>query len=417
MPAPSPLLPLSLTQAIQGSGGEHLSDAPRAHMERALDSDLSGVRIHTGSLAARAAKDINARAFTVGQDVYFGAGQYELGTKRGAHLLAHELTHTMQQADGRPASQEDTAISSPGDPLERDAEAVAERVSTHHELGRSAAMSAPRALAARSTRDVRAPAESQFIVHRAPVGSAATAEPKAEVDVLGPGELFRWIGNPSSPTLAVRTSWLIEKGVRRGTPRIAGRAYPRVMRPVIEALTAFCTWADHDRAMANVADTALYIDSDSWTREQVLVPVASSIFTVVGLPKDAPVQLVHATDGVRVYVDLVRMAGPPAGTSGATGVAADGGAGAGVDVTAVAAAIIAALEAEFARPVTPLLRQPMADALATRVPKPLASTTRTSPPSCSPSPSASWLTGRSPSDRPGRLSTQAWSSEHPAAPA
>jgi hypothetical protein len=118
-------LPPSVTQAIQGGGGERLPDASRAHMESALGTDLSGVRIHTDPDTAHAANDINARAFTVGQDVYFGAGQYDPGTKRGNHLLAHELTHTLQQASGNVTTQADTPVSSPADPLEREAEAVA----------------------------------------------------------------------------------------------------------------------------------------------------------------------------------------------------------------------------------------------------------------------------------------------------
>jgi hypothetical protein len=59
--------------------------------------DFGRVRIHTDPQAAEAAKTVNARAFTVGQDVVFGAGQYSLGTSAGRHLLAHELTHTLQQ--------------------------------------------------------------------------------------------------------------------------------------------------------------------------------------------------------------------------------------------------------------------------------------------------------------------------------
>ncbi len=126
--APSSLVP-SVRQVIQHGGGERLPDAHRPFMKHALGSDMSGVRIRNGPDAARAAEDLYARAFTVGQDVYLGAGQYEPGTKRGTRLLAHELTHTVQQT-GAAGSRVNTPMSSTADPLEREAEAVAERASS-----------------------------------------------------------------------------------------------------------------------------------------------------------------------------------------------------------------------------------------------------------------------------------------------
>jgi hypothetical protein len=62
--------------------------------------DTSHVRIHTGEPSANAARSINALAFTLGQNVVFGAGQYAPNTERGLKLLAHELTHVMQQKEG-----------------------------------------------------------------------------------------------------------------------------------------------------------------------------------------------------------------------------------------------------------------------------------------------------------------------------
>ena len=60
--------------------------------------DFSRVRIHTGEQAARAAAGVNARAFTVGSDIVFGANRYSPGTSAGNRLLAHELTHVVQQS-------------------------------------------------------------------------------------------------------------------------------------------------------------------------------------------------------------------------------------------------------------------------------------------------------------------------------
>jgi hypothetical protein len=69
-------------------------------------TDFSMVRVHTDRRAAESARAVNALAYTVGQAVVFGAGQYAPGTRAGQRLLAHELAHTLQQANGlRPAVQ------------------------------------------------------------------------------------------------------------------------------------------------------------------------------------------------------------------------------------------------------------------------------------------------------------------------
>jgi hypothetical protein len=59
--------------------------------------DFSGVRLHTDSDAAQMSRELNAEAFTYGRDIYFGGGRYNLGTSSGKRLLAHELTHLVQQ--------------------------------------------------------------------------------------------------------------------------------------------------------------------------------------------------------------------------------------------------------------------------------------------------------------------------------
>ncbi|MDX1997430.1 MAG: DUF4157 domain-containing protein [Thermoanaerobaculia bacterium] len=73
-----------------------LSSAQRAYFEPHF-GDLSGVRLHTGPEAHAAAAGLSARAFTVGKDIAFGAGQYQPDSPAGRKLLAHELTHTVQQ--------------------------------------------------------------------------------------------------------------------------------------------------------------------------------------------------------------------------------------------------------------------------------------------------------------------------------
>ncbi len=118
-------LPESVTLALHSGAGRPLDQETRQQMGSRLGADLEEVRLHTGPASARAANDLHARAFTRGQDVHFGAGQFQPGTKAGDELLAHELVHTVQQSRGDARLRMSPAISQPSDPLEREAEAVA----------------------------------------------------------------------------------------------------------------------------------------------------------------------------------------------------------------------------------------------------------------------------------------------------
>jgi hypothetical protein len=80
----------------KGSGSA-LPEKARTNMESSMGFDFSNVRIHTDSSAVQMNKDLHAQAFTYGSDIYFNAGKYDTASKSGEHLLAHELTHTIQQ--------------------------------------------------------------------------------------------------------------------------------------------------------------------------------------------------------------------------------------------------------------------------------------------------------------------------------
>ena len=90
----------SQIQSIQG-GGQPLTESDRAFFEPRFGHDFNQVRVHTGAQAAKSARAVNAKAYTMGQDVVFGAGQYAPGTAKGRKLLAHELTHVVQQNGAR----------------------------------------------------------------------------------------------------------------------------------------------------------------------------------------------------------------------------------------------------------------------------------------------------------------------------
>ncbi len=86
----------SQIQSLKG-GGQPLSENSRAFYEPRFGHDFSHVRVHTDTQAAKLAESVNAQAFTVGKDVVFSAGQYEPERPDGRKLLAHELTHVVQQ--------------------------------------------------------------------------------------------------------------------------------------------------------------------------------------------------------------------------------------------------------------------------------------------------------------------------------
>jgi hypothetical protein len=112
----------AVAQAVQRKpSGSSLPTPVRSAMESRFGADFDGVRVHTDSDAGELAQRMGARAFTTGRDLYFAAGEYDPGSPRGQGLLAHELTHVVQQRQGRAVGTVDT----PGDVHEREADAAA----------------------------------------------------------------------------------------------------------------------------------------------------------------------------------------------------------------------------------------------------------------------------------------------------
>jgi hypothetical protein len=109
--------------ALAAGAGRPLDDAVASRLAPSMGDAVGGVRVHAGEEAAQLARAVSARAFTVGNDIFFGAGEYRPGTTDGDRLIAHEAAHVVQQ-QGAPASGPLT-VSQPGDALEREAEAFA----------------------------------------------------------------------------------------------------------------------------------------------------------------------------------------------------------------------------------------------------------------------------------------------------
>jgi uncharacterized protein DUF4157 len=119
----------AIVNDVLGSSGQSLDAATRSFMEPRFGHDFSNVRVHTDTRAAQSAQAVNALAYTVGRDVVFGAGQYAPGTVRGSQLLAHELTHVVQQAgSGYNTRQNAKPISDPSDAAEVEADDATSKI-------------------------------------------------------------------------------------------------------------------------------------------------------------------------------------------------------------------------------------------------------------------------------------------------
>lgn len=125
-PAPASAPP-SVHQVLDTSG-EQLDGATRSYLEPRFGHDFSQVRVHADGAAAASATAVGARAYTVGNHVAFAAGSYAPGTADGRRLLAHELTHVVQQAGTPVAPATALEVGDVDDPTEREADRVAEEV-------------------------------------------------------------------------------------------------------------------------------------------------------------------------------------------------------------------------------------------------------------------------------------------------
>lgn len=124
--APKPKSPAPIVHQATASGGQILDAKTQREMGARFGHDFSHVRIHTDTRAVESAQSLGANAYAVGNDVVFGPGRYAPGTGDGSRLLAHELTHIVQQ--GQLGSGDWSRMSSRGDASEREADSLASQV-------------------------------------------------------------------------------------------------------------------------------------------------------------------------------------------------------------------------------------------------------------------------------------------------
>jgi hypothetical protein len=122
-------------------GGQPVDSAVQAKMSAATGSDLSDVKVHTTPESAELSQEVGAVAFTTGKDIFFNEGSYNPQSGGGQELLAHELTHVVQQSSGETGGGgSGMTVNAPGDKFEQEADEVARAVTS---ASLPAAVSAP----------------------------------------------------------------------------------------------------------------------------------------------------------------------------------------------------------------------------------------------------------------------------------
>lgn len=125
--APASFAPPAVHEVL-GATGRPLDRVTRASLEPRFGHDFSRVQVHSDTQAAASARSVNALAYTVGNHIVFGSGQFAPGTPAGQRLLAHELTHVIQQQNAHLPTAGELAIGETDSAEERAAEQMAEAV-------------------------------------------------------------------------------------------------------------------------------------------------------------------------------------------------------------------------------------------------------------------------------------------------
>ena len=105
--------------------GQALDSGVQRQMGSAFGADFSGVQVHNTQESAALNQDLSAQAFTTGSDIFFGEGRYQPQSSGGQELIAHELTHVVQQGSGSVGSGGGMTVNAPGDSFEQEADASA----------------------------------------------------------------------------------------------------------------------------------------------------------------------------------------------------------------------------------------------------------------------------------------------------
>ncbi len=199
-----------IVNEVLRSSGRPLDAQTRRFMEPSFGHDFSNVRVHADDRAGASARAVNALAYTVGNDLVFAAGQYSPGTAKGTKLIAHELTHVVQQAREGTGMQGNLTFGQPHDSYEQEADRMADSISGTSASGerQSATISAlpgnqmQRSCApceAAETKEEKKPEHKSFTYEDLLTGEVKQEEPEAKDTEAGKPKKNSLTANATSP--------------------------------------------------------------------------------------------------------------------------------------------------------------------------------------------------------------------------
>lgn len=268
-PAPAEV-PEAVAAAVR-SPGRPLDMATRVAMEQRLGHDFSSVRVHADHGAAAASSSVHASAFTVGSHVVFGAGRFSPGTSAGRRLLAHELTHTVQQRRGERGAAAPGRLTLDAGPGGADAEREADRAAAAVDGGAvdvGSGASSPGSL----QRQVPSPIEPQ------PDVSLTLRWGSGDVDVIVGGPKLPGIEKPGQVGLRRNRDGSYTMTFGADNKIVAASEVPALLRglvpqkPVAGAAPRTYRYVAPSCASLRVAGGGRFMTFDEYRRSQILAP-------------------------------------------------------------------------------------------------------------------------------------------------
>jgi hypothetical protein len=190
--------------------GQPVPDRLRGEFERSTGFSVEPVRVHTGTYSQQTADALDARAFTIGNDIHFGRNEFQPGTEEGDHLLAHELTHTVQQRMTPPTPQMQLETEDQEEPAEFEADDVADAVLDDDEGSevpeiterpRAAILTKPKKKAKKKATTPKPPKPITFRLFKVPFGVTVDATGNLTITKTGKSD-GGWTFTQSGPNVA-----------------------------------------------------------------------------------------------------------------------------------------------------------------------------------------------------------------------